>query len=84
MASENYQKVGVVGAGQMGGGIAHVFALGGFDVCVFDADPEQTDAAIADRSPAIMDPVKGREGRDRRRRDDGGGCIRLGSRRRRR
>ena len=31
--------VGVVGAGQMGNGIAHVCALAGYDVFLNDADP---------------------------------------------
>lgn len=31
------QKVGVIGAGQMGGGIAHVAALTGYDVTMMDA-----------------------------------------------
>ena len=38
--------VGVVGAGQMGNGIAHVCALGGYDVLVNDADPSRIDSAI--------------------------------------
>ncbi|MGL5008769.1 MAG: 3-hydroxyacyl-CoA dehydrogenase NAD-binding domain-containing protein, partial [Paracoccaceae bacterium] len=29
-------SIGVVGAGQMGSGIAHVFALAGFDVLMTD------------------------------------------------
>ncbi len=33
-----FQVVGVVGAGQMGNGIAHVFALGGHDVLLHDRD----------------------------------------------
>ena len=38
--------VGVVGAGQMGNGIAHVCALGGYDVLINDADPARIDSAI--------------------------------------
>lgn len=38
--------VGVVGAGQMGNGIAHVCALGGYDVLIADADVSRVDAAI--------------------------------------
>jgi 3-hydroxybutyryl-CoA dehydrogenase len=34
------EKVGVVGAGQMGSGIAHVCALGGYDVVLEDVNPE--------------------------------------------
>jgi len=40
------RKVGVVGAGQMGSGIAHVVALGGYDVAVNDLAKERFDAAI--------------------------------------
>jgi 3-hydroxybutyryl-CoA dehydrogenase len=40
------RTVGVVGAGQMGNGIAHVCALGGYDVLVNDADPARIDAAM--------------------------------------
>jgi 3-hydroxybutyryl-CoA dehydrogenase len=32
------KKVGVVGAGTMGNGIAHVFAMGGFDVVLMDVE----------------------------------------------
>ena len=35
-------KVGIVGAGQMGGGIAHVFALAGFEVLLHDVSFERT------------------------------------------
>jgi 3-hydroxybutyryl-CoA dehydrogenase len=38
--------VGVVGAGQMGNGIAHVCALGGYDVLLIDAEPARIDTAI--------------------------------------
>jgi 3-hydroxybutyryl-CoA dehydrogenase len=40
------RTVGVVGAGQMGNGIAHVCALAGYDVLLNDADPSRIDAAI--------------------------------------
>ena len=35
-----FSKIGVVGAGEMGNGIAHVFALAGFDVRLWDRDKE--------------------------------------------
>jgi 3-hydroxybutyryl-CoA dehydrogenase len=36
------ERVAVVGAGYMGGGIAQVFALAGLDVVIVDADPAMT------------------------------------------
>nr|MCU0800819.1 3-hydroxybutyryl-CoA dehydrogenase [Paracoccaceae bacterium] len=41
------QSIGVVGAGQMGSGIAHVFALAGFDVLLTDIKAESLAAALA-------------------------------------
>ncbi len=40
-------KVGVIGAGQMGSGIAHVCALAGFDVMISDVSEERIRAGIA-------------------------------------
>ena len=40
------RTVGVVGAGQMGNGIAHVCALAGYDVLLNDADGGRIDAGI--------------------------------------
>ena len=39
-------SVGVVGAGQMGNGIAHVFASAGFDVTMTDISREALDSAL--------------------------------------
>jgi 3-hydroxybutyryl-CoA dehydrogenase len=41
------QTVGVVGAGQMGNGIAHVFAVAGYDVLLTDISPEALQKAVA-------------------------------------
>ena len=41
------QKVGVIGAGQMGSGIAHVCALAGFDVKLHDVSPDRIKQALA-------------------------------------
>jgi len=41
------KTVGVVGAGQMGNGIAHVFALAGFDVLMTDISPDALQSAMA-------------------------------------
>jgi 3-hydroxybutyryl-CoA dehydrogenase len=40
------KTVGVVGAGQMGNGIAHVAALAGYSVRLNDVQPERIDAAL--------------------------------------
>ncbi len=40
------QQVGIIGAGQMGNGIAHVFALAGYDVQVNDINADALTAAI--------------------------------------
>ncbi|WP_336743795.1 3-hydroxybutyryl-CoA dehydrogenase [Aureimonas altamirensis] len=40
------RKVGVIGAGQMGVGIAHVAALGGFDVVLQDVSHERAQAGL--------------------------------------
>ena len=41
-----FKAVGIIGAGQMGGGIAHVCALSGLDVKLLDRDDEQLNQAI--------------------------------------
>ena len=41
------RSVGIVGAGQMGNGIAHVFALAGYDVLLNDVNPDMLGKAIA-------------------------------------
>ena len=41
------QSIGIVGAGQMGNGIAHVCALAGYDVVMTDISQESLDAAMA-------------------------------------
>ncbi|MEL6298138.1 MAG: 3-hydroxybutyryl-CoA dehydrogenase [Pseudomonadota bacterium] len=40
------KKVGIIGAGQMGNGIAHVVALAGYPVKLHDTNPEQFDKAV--------------------------------------
>ena len=41
------ERVGIVGAGQMGNGIAHVFALAGYEVLLNDINADALDAAVA-------------------------------------
>lgn len=45
--SGTIKKVGVIGAGQMGSGIAHVIALGGYSVSLNDLRKEIVDDALA-------------------------------------
>ncbi len=47
------QSVGIVGAGQMGNGIAHVFALAGFDVVITDVSATVLAAAPASVTAAL-------------------------------
>jgi 3-hydroxybutyryl-CoA dehydrogenase len=42
----NIKSVGVIGAGQMGTGIAHVVALGGYDVLLHDVSAERLEAGM--------------------------------------
>ncbi|TJW35291.1 MAG: 3-hydroxybutyryl-CoA dehydrogenase, partial [Mesorhizobium sp.] len=41
------ETIGIIGAGQMGGGIAHVSALAGYKVLVYDISPERIEKGIA-------------------------------------
>lgn len=41
------KKIGIIGAGQMGNGIAHVVALAGYDVQINDISRERVEAALA-------------------------------------
>jgi 3-hydroxybutyryl-CoA dehydrogenase len=43
----NIERVGVIGAGQMGSGVAHVLALAGYDVVLEDVDAGQLEKAVA-------------------------------------
>jgi 3-hydroxybutyryl-CoA dehydrogenase len=42
-----FRKVGVIGAGQMGNGIAHVCALAGYEVALYDISRERIEAGLA-------------------------------------
>jgi len=47
MDEMNIRKIGVIGAGQMGNGIAHVCALAGYDVLLNDVSRERIEAGLA-------------------------------------
>lgn len=52
------KTVGVIGAGQMGGGIAQVAALAGFATLVYDAFPKSLDRCKADHEKRIARDVE--------------------------
>ncbi|MFV0409991.1 MAG: 3-hydroxybutyryl-CoA dehydrogenase [Paracoccus sp. (in: a-proteobacteria)] len=53
------QSVGVIGAGQMGNGIAHVFALAGYDVLMTDISQDALNKALATIEKNLDRQVKG-------------------------
>ncbi len=46
-ADSGIHKVGIIGAGQMGNGIAHIVALAGYEVAISDLKKEAVDKALA-------------------------------------
>jgi 3-hydroxybutyryl-CoA dehydrogenase len=42
----NIENITVIGSGTMGNGIAHVFALNGFQTTLIDTDSEKLDNAL--------------------------------------
>ena len=57
---KTFKKIGVLGAGFMGGGIAYVSALAGLDVVLVDRDPE-----TAEKGKAHSQALDGRAGQAR-------------------
>jgi len=51
--ADRISKVGIVGAGQMGAGIAHVAALAGYDVTLYDIAADRTAAGLERVSAAL-------------------------------
>ena len=65
----NIRKVGIIGAGQMGNGIAHVCALAGYDVLLNDTAKDRIEAALATINGNLARQVKsGKSPRSRERR----------------
>ena len=59
------KKVGVIGAGQMGTGIAHVIALGGYSVALNDLKKETVEESVT--TIEKLPEAPGREGHHHRR-----------------
>jgi 3-hydroxybutyryl-CoA dehydrogenase len=45
-SNDSIRTIGIIGAGQMGSGIAHVCALAGYDVRLFDIEPKALEHAL--------------------------------------
>jgi 3-hydroxybutyryl-CoA dehydrogenase len=45
-SNDSIRTIGIIGAGQMGSGIAHVCALAGYDVRMFDIEPKALEHAL--------------------------------------
>ena len=46
ITADDIKTIGVIGAGQMGNGIAHVGALAGYDMILNDINQDQLDKAV--------------------------------------
>lgn len=57
----NIRKVGVIGAGQMGSGIAHVCALAGYDVLLHDTSRDRIEAGLATINGNMTRQVAGKK-----------------------
>jgi 3-hydroxyacyl-CoA dehydrogenase / enoyl-CoA hydratase / 3-hydroxybutyryl-CoA epimerase len=55
---KTFKKIGVLGAGFMGGGIAYVSALAGLDVVLIDRDPETAEKGKAHSQALVDEQVK--------------------------
>jgi 3-hydroxybutyryl-CoA dehydrogenase len=58
MCMHGIKTVGVIGAGQMGGGIAQVSAVAGFKTLVYDAFPKSLDKCKADHEKRLARDVE--------------------------
>ncbi|SCA56499.1 3-hydroxybutyryl-CoA dehydrogenase [Candidatus Terasakiella magnetica] len=56
--SAEIKTIGVIGAGQMGNGIAHVAAVAGYDVKLIDVSADALDAAVATITKNLVRQVK--------------------------
>lgn len=55
---QSIRTVGVIGAGQMGGGIAQVAAVSGLSTLVYDASPQSVERCKADRAKRLARGVE--------------------------
>ena len=73
--SGKIETIGIIGAGQMGSGIAHVSALAGYNVLLYDVAPERIETGIATVSGNMARQVSSRQAR--RAGAPGGACPHL-------
>ncbi len=62
-----FQNIGIIGAGQMGCGIAHVSSLAGYKVQIYDLDPDRVQAALATINGTLARLVSGEKITDEQR-----------------
>jgi 3-hydroxyacyl-CoA dehydrogenase/enoyl-CoA hydratase/3-hydroxybutyryl-CoA epimerase len=61
LPDQSVRKLGVIGAGMMGAGIAHVAALAGIEVVLIDRDQEAADRGRAQSEALLAEGVKRRK-----------------------
>ena len=76
-------RVGVLGAGTMGRGIAQLAALGGYETVLYDVAPNLAEAGAAGLRESLDKGASRGANSSARRPHSGGGCRRLGPQRRR-
>ena len=59
------ETVGIIGAGQMGGGIAQVAAIAGYKVLLYDISPDRIEKGLATVSGNMARMVGPRQARPR-------------------
>src|SRR5690606_12169474 len=67
--TENIKSIGIIGAGQMGSGIAHVASLAGYDVKLYDLAQDRLEAGIATVSGNLARQVSTGKIEEKTRRD---------------
>ena len=72
---EQLETIGVIGAGQMGSGIAQVCAAAGLEVRLNDREADRIEAGLGQRGEGGEGPGHADPGADAGQRHDGGGLV---------